>query len=178
MIASGEVDPIYPVDTYLVHPFRQDLVGALFKDALPGFCSPCMMWPLAQFYNGSNDLDADELRLEAIFRERGREDLANCVIDGRKAQRYFFVLGPESSFLDSRTLHIYSRDSSGPSTSKTSGISGRTRPSRNGKMIAYSVACWNQHKTSMNKEKERVYKERVAICGVSMYVIYRLPRCQ
>ncbi|CAI7595683.1 unnamed protein product [Penicillium glandicola] len=40
------------------------------------------MWPVAEFYSGSNELSADELRLAAIFREKGREDLANCVIEG------------------------------------------------------------------------------------------------
>lgn len=68
------------------------------------FCSPCMMWPVAEFYDGSNELAADELRLAAIFREKGREDLANCVIEGRKVQRFFFTLGLESSFLDTETL--------------------------------------------------------------------------
>ncbi|KAJ5260632.1 hypothetical protein N7524_008656 [Penicillium chrysogenum] len=127
MIASGEIDPCSPVDTYLVHRFRQDIVGALFKDAPSGdrfflkhpddkgdhilvndcfdivgiidwewtqtvskaeaFCSPCMMWPVAEFYNGFNELCEDELRLANIFREKGREDLAMCVVEGRKAQK-------------------------------------------------------------------------------------------
>jgi hypothetical protein len=148
MIASGELDPCNPVDTYLVHRFRQDIVGDLFKNVPPGdqfflkhpddkgdhilvnecfdivgvidwewtqtvskaeaFCSPCMMWPVIEFYNGSNDLAADELRLAAIFREKGREDLATCVIEGRKVQRFFFALGPESLFLDMQSLsHIF-----------------------------------------------------------------------
>ncbi|CAG7973466.1 unnamed protein product [Penicillium salamii] len=68
------------------------------------FCSPCMMWPVAEFYNGLNELAADELRLAAIFREKGREDLAACVLEGRKVQRFFFALGSESSFLDMQTL--------------------------------------------------------------------------
>ncbi|KAJ5810763.1 hypothetical protein N7447_010279 [Penicillium robsamsonii] len=148
MIASGEIDPCYPVNTYLFHRFRQDIVSALFKDAPLGeqfflkhpddkgdhilvndcfdivgvidwewtqtvskaeaFCSPCMMWPVAEFYNGFNELAADELRLAAIFREKGREDLAVCVVEGRKAQRFFFALGLESSFLDMQTFpHIF-----------------------------------------------------------------------
>ncbi|KAL4788947.1 hypothetical protein BDV19DRAFT_374874 [Aspergillus venezuelensis] len=72
------------------------------------FCSPCMLWPVAEFYNGSNELAAEELRLAAIFREKGREDLANCVIKGRKVQRFFFAIGPESSFLDTQThQHLF-----------------------------------------------------------------------
>jgi len=68
------------------------------------FSSPCMMWPLASFYSGLNELTADELRLSAILHERGREDLAKCVINGRKVQRFFFGLGPDSSFLSMQEL--------------------------------------------------------------------------
>ncbi|KAJ5585625.1 uncharacterized protein N7459_005425 [Penicillium hispanicum] len=68
------------------------------------FCSPCMMWPVAEIYDGSNELAADELRLAAIFLERGREDLANCVLNGRKVQRFLFGLGLKSSFLDMETI--------------------------------------------------------------------------
>ncbi|KAI9856373.1 MAG: hypothetical protein M1813_009124 [Trichoglossum hirsutum] len=66
------------------------------------FCSPCMMWPVGKFYSGSNELAEDELRLAAIFHERGREDLANCIINGRKVQRFLFALGPDSSFTDTK----------------------------------------------------------------------------
>lgn len=143
MIASSEIDCCYPVDTYLVHRLRQDIVGVLFQDVpsedqfflkhpddkgdhilvndsfdivgvidwewtqtvsrAEAFCSPCMLWPVAEFYSGSNALAADELRLAAIYHEKGREDLAVCVIEGRKAQRFLFALGPESSFLDMQT---------------------------------------------------------------------------
>lgn len=148
MIASGEIDAFSPVDTYLAHRFRLDIVGGLWEDVPSGdkfflkhpddkgdhilvndsfdiigvidwewtqtvskaeaFCSPCMMWPVAEFYNGSNELAVDELRLAAIFRERGREDLANCVIEGRKVQRFFFALGPDNSFSDRKTFtHLF-----------------------------------------------------------------------
>ena len=62
-----------------------------------------MMWPSIEFYDGSNELTEDELRLAAIFRGRGRGDLSNCVINGRKVQRLFFGLGAESSFVDTQT---------------------------------------------------------------------------
>ncbi|KAF4513208.1 hypothetical protein G6O67_000508 [Ophiocordyceps sinensis] len=68
------------------------------------FCSPCMMWPVADFYNGSNDLTTDEMRLADIFRERGRHDLAECVVNGRRVQRLLFGLGPDGSFLDDKTF--------------------------------------------------------------------------
>ncbi|KAL4969718.1 uncharacterized protein BDV14DRAFT_195970 [Aspergillus stella-maris] len=62
------------------------------------------MWPVAEFYDGSNQLTTEELRLADIYRERDREDLANYVIEGRKIQRFFFALGPESSLLDAQTF--------------------------------------------------------------------------
>jgi hypothetical protein len=58
------------------------------------FSLPCMMWPVARFYEGSNELSDDEIRFAAIFRERGRDDLAECVMNGRKVQRFCFALGP------------------------------------------------------------------------------------
>jgi hypothetical protein len=63
-----------------------------------------MMWPVEEFYDGNNALDKDELRLANIFRERGLEDLAQCVTQGRKVQRFFFGLGTETSFLDKSTF--------------------------------------------------------------------------
>ncbi|XWX00306.1 hypothetical protein V2A60_008326 [Cordyceps javanica] len=58
------------------------------------FSSPCMMWPVAAFYDGSNELAKEELFLANAFRERGRDDLARCVLNGRKVQRLLFALGP------------------------------------------------------------------------------------
>ncbi|OAQ98036.1 hypothetical protein LLEC1_01433 [Akanthomyces lecanii] len=58
------------------------------------FSSPCMMWPVAAFYDGSNELAQEELFLAHAFRERGRDDLARCVLNGRKVQRLLFALGP------------------------------------------------------------------------------------
>lgn len=58
------------------------------------FSSSCMMWPVAAFYDGSNELADEELLLARVFCERGREDLARCVLDGRKVQRFLFALGP------------------------------------------------------------------------------------
>ncbi|AEO65291.1 uncharacterized protein THITE_2112141 [Thermothielavioides terrestris NRRL 8126] len=58
------------------------------------FSSPCMMWPVARFYEGSNELSEEELRFAHMFRSRGRDDLAECVLQGRKVQRFYFALGP------------------------------------------------------------------------------------
>ncbi|KAJ0163725.1 hypothetical protein CTA2_2517 [Colletotrichum tanaceti] len=68
------------------------------------FSSPCMMWPVGEFYRGSNELDPDEVRLAKIFEERGRKDLSDCVLNGRKAQRFYFAMGPESPSSNRKTL--------------------------------------------------------------------------
>ncbi|OGE55402.1 hypothetical protein PENARI_c004G02648 [Penicillium arizonense] len=116
MIASGEIDPCYPVETYLVHRFRQDIIGSLLADVSPG----------DQFFLKHPDDKGDHILVDdsfnvvgiidwewtqtvskaeaAIFRERGRDDLADYVVKGRKIQRFFFALGVESSFLDMETL--------------------------------------------------------------------------
>lgn len=57
------------------------------------FASPCMMWPVANFYDGSNQLSAEELEFADIFRSLGREDMANIVLQGRKHQRFLFSVG-------------------------------------------------------------------------------------
>ncbi|KAG6183019.1 hypothetical protein E4U27_001531 [Claviceps purpurea] len=68
------------------------------------FSSPQMMWPINAFYNGSNELAEEELLLARVFRERGREDLASCVLHGRKVQRLLFALGPLVVDADKKTL--------------------------------------------------------------------------
>lgn len=57
------------------------------------FSSPCMMWPVAKFYDGDNALAGDEVRFADIFERRGRGDLAEMVRGGRRWQRYLFFLG-------------------------------------------------------------------------------------
>ncbi|KAG6246197.1 hypothetical protein E4U23_004821 [Claviceps purpurea] len=68
------------------------------------FSSPQMMWPINAFYDGSNELAEEELLLARVFRERGREDLASCVLHGRKVQRLLFALGPLVVDADKKTL--------------------------------------------------------------------------
>lgn len=57
------------------------------------FSSPCMMWPVERFYDGSNDLSAEETEFAQIFRDLGRADMAQMVAGGRKYQRFLFYLG-------------------------------------------------------------------------------------
>jgi hypothetical protein len=61
------------------------------------FSSPCMMWPVADFYDGSNRLSAEEIEFAAMFRQRGRDDMAQSVLKGRKSQRFSFFLGSRVS---------------------------------------------------------------------------------
>ncbi len=51
------------------------------------FSSPCMLWPIDDWYASSNRLAEEEHQLAAIYRERGRDDLAQMVLNGRKLQR-------------------------------------------------------------------------------------------
>ncbi|KAK3313113.1 hypothetical protein B0H66DRAFT_644225 [Apodospora peruviana] len=114
VIASGEIggavdNSSFPIDAFLAHKFR--LVFILNKPETwkrsPKeeemdrhglqelvFSSPYMMWPVGPFYEGSNELSDDETRFAAMFRERKRDDLADCVLHGRKAQRFHFAIGP------------------------------------------------------------------------------------
>ncbi|PGH08981.1 hypothetical protein GX51_01038 [Blastomyces parvus] len=57
------------------------------------FSSPCMMWPVGQFYDGDNSLANEEIRFAATFEQRGRPDLAEMVRGGRRWQRYLLFLG-------------------------------------------------------------------------------------
>lgn len=52
-----------------------------------------MMWPVGDFHDGKNELSQDELIFAEIFRQRGREDIADIVIRGRPWQRSLFFLG-------------------------------------------------------------------------------------
>ncbi|KAI0897296.1 hypothetical protein F4806DRAFT_507807 [Annulohypoxylon nitens] len=57
------------------------------------FSSPCMMWPVGEFYDGDNDLAEAEIQFAAIFDARGREDIGDLVRQGRRWQRFLFFLG-------------------------------------------------------------------------------------
>lgn len=145
MIASGEIGVHHPVDVYLMHRFRQDLLCKVEQDNSPrnqqfflkhpddkgdhilineeckivgiidwdwtqthskaeAFSSPCMLWPVRQFYEGSNELSPDERRLAQIYTDRGCEDLSRFVVNGRAIQRLFFALGVESEEENPKTF--------------------------------------------------------------------------
>ena len=61
------------------------------------FSSPCMLWPVGDFYAGSNRLSSEETELAEMFERRGRADMASLIRTGRKMQRYLFFNGGGSS---------------------------------------------------------------------------------
>jgi hypothetical protein len=44
------------------------------------FSSPCMMWPVQEYYDGSNDLSREEREFAQMFQRRGREDMAKMIL--------------------------------------------------------------------------------------------------
>ncbi|KAG9232592.1 hypothetical protein BJ875DRAFT_466302 [Amylocarpus encephaloides] len=136
MIASGEVANVAPVDVYLVHRFRLDVIQKLEGESAEeehfflkhpddkgdhilvddsynitgivdwewtrterkayAFSSPCMMWPVAKFYEGSNELSNSEIIFADMFKGRGRDDLAEYLLGGRKVQRFYFNFGGDA----------------------------------------------------------------------------------
>ncbi|KAI9801620.1 MAG: hypothetical protein M1825_003299 [Sarcosagium campestre] len=61
------------------------------------FSSPCMMWPVGDFYGGSNELTPQEITFADRFESRGRKDMADTVRNSRKIQRFLFFLGGGSA---------------------------------------------------------------------------------
>ncbi|CAK7229434.1 hypothetical protein SEUCBS140593_007243 [Sporothrix eucalyptigena] len=58
------------------------------------FSTPCMLWPVGDFFDGKNALSADEVRFAELMEKRGgRADLAVLAHNGRAWQRFLFFLG-------------------------------------------------------------------------------------
>ncbi|KAM3503814.1 hypothetical protein MY11210_008577 [Beauveria gryllotalpidicola] len=57
------------------------------------FNSPVALLPVADFYDGKNCLGEDELSLARLFREKGHEELAQIVQNGRLQHRFAFCCG-------------------------------------------------------------------------------------
>ncbi|KAF1731191.1 hypothetical protein CRV24_009270 [Beauveria bassiana] len=57
------------------------------------FNSPIALLPVADFYHGKNCLGDDELYLARLFREKGQEELAQVVQNGRLQHRFAFCCG-------------------------------------------------------------------------------------
>ncbi|KAF2766353.1 hypothetical protein EJ03DRAFT_345192 [Teratosphaeria nubilosa] len=112
MIESGELSTL-AADNYLTQLWRldraPDLVKGITDDSFylkhfddkgdhilsrpSAFSSPCMLWPVGEFYEGKNQLSTEEIQFADMFRQRGREDIAQLILKGRKFQRFSFFLG-------------------------------------------------------------------------------------
>ena len=57
------------------------------------FSTPCMLFPVADFYDGRNDLSAEELEFAELLEARDRHDLGKIVRESRKMQRLTWVNG-------------------------------------------------------------------------------------
>ena len=57
------------------------------------FSTPCMLWPVGDFYGGKNELSAEEIEFAKIFEARGRADMGKIVRESRKMQRFTFFNG-------------------------------------------------------------------------------------
>ena len=75
-----------------------DLEWAQTTSAEHAFSSPCMMWLVGEFYDGNNNLTAEEERFAEILDAKGYNDLSEHVIRSRKIQRLLFDVGSEKSF--------------------------------------------------------------------------------
>lgn len=57
------------------------------------FSSPCMMWPVGDYYDGLNNLSEEETEFAHMFEIRGRKDISEIILNGRRWQRFLFFLG-------------------------------------------------------------------------------------
>lgn len=57
------------------------------------FSTPCMLWPVRNFYDGKGELSVEEIEFAGIFEARGREDMGKIVRKSRKMQRFTFFNG-------------------------------------------------------------------------------------
>ena len=56
------------------------------------FSSPCMMWDVGDFYDGSNELTPVEKEFSELLSQKGYDGLAQIVSNGRLHQRFWFSL--------------------------------------------------------------------------------------
>lgn len=52
-----------------------------------------MMWPVGDYYDGVNQLSKEEVQFAHLFECRGRKNLCDIVLNGRRWQRFLFFLG-------------------------------------------------------------------------------------
>ncbi|EQL35298.1 hypothetical protein BDFG_03040 [Blastomyces dermatitidis ATCC 26199] len=70
-----------------------DWSSSSIKSKELAFSSPPMLWPTRSFVGGDNALSPAELEFADIYRRRGRPDMADIVLNGRRLQRFLYSLG-------------------------------------------------------------------------------------
>ena len=70
-----------------------DWEGTTTEPKALAFSTPCMLFPVADFYDGKNDLSAEELEFAELLEARDRHDLGKIVRESRKMQRLTWVNG-------------------------------------------------------------------------------------
>ncbi|OJD24613.1 hypothetical protein ACJ73_04025 [Blastomyces percursus] len=70
-----------------------DWTSSSIKSKEFAFSSPPMLWPTRSFIAGDNALSPAELEFADIYRRRGRPDMADIVLNGRRLQRFLYSLG-------------------------------------------------------------------------------------
>jgi hypothetical protein len=74
----------------------------------PAFSTPDMLWPVRDFYNGKNELSAEEIEFAEMFEVRGRADMGRIVRESRKMQRFTFFNGGGVSLDDEEFQFLFS----------------------------------------------------------------------
>ncbi|OAT11368.1 hypothetical protein BDBG_06874 [Blastomyces gilchristii SLH14081] len=70
-----------------------DWSSSSIKSKELAFSSPPMLWPTRSFVGGDNALSPAELEFADIYRRRGRPDMADIVLNGRRLRRFLYSLG-------------------------------------------------------------------------------------
>jgi len=66
---------------------------ASFEPKALAFSTPCMLWPVGDYYNGRNELCDEEIQFAQMLEVRGRNDMSKIVRESRKMQRFTFFNG-------------------------------------------------------------------------------------
>ena len=71
------------------------------------FSTPCMLWPVGDFYAGTNELSAEEIEFAELFEARGRSDMGRIVRESRKMQRFTFFNGGDGLIDDEEFQSLF-----------------------------------------------------------------------
>lgn len=90
---AGDTGDHILVDDHFTITAVLDWEWASVECAQVAFHAPCMLWPVAAFYDGRNDLADAEVQLATVYQHMGQRQMHDCVMDGRVHQRFWFFLG-------------------------------------------------------------------------------------